>query len=80
MLLIITYYFAIFCRYDVEFKQEPFYTGGRVQVTADGGHLLATCRNAVKVIDMATGLVVNSIEEVNNGYFLLFFIINFGQR
>ena len=49
----------------MEFKQEPFYTGGRVQVTSDGGHLLATCRNAVKIIDMATGLVINSISEVS---------------
>ncbi|XP_067929652.1 transducin beta-like protein 3 [Watersipora subatra] len=49
--------------YEVEFRQEPFYTGGKVKVTTDGDYLLTTCRNSVKVIDMSSGLVVNSIYE-----------------
>ena len=55
---------VLHCRYDVEFKQEAFYTGGRVQVTTDGTHLLTTCREAVKVLDLSTGLVVNTLKEV----------------
>jgi hypothetical protein len=53
-------------RYEVEFKQDAFYTGGHVQVTTDGTHLLPTCRDSVKVVDLATGLVVNTISEVND--------------
>ncbi|KAF6039472.1 TBL3 [Bugula neritina] len=49
--------------YEVEFKQTAFYTGGKIHVTSDGSYLLTTCRNAVKIIDMDTGLVVSTIEE-----------------
>lgn len=52
-------------RYEVEFTQEAFYTGGRVQLTSDGQHLMSTCRDAVKVMDMKTGLVINTINEVS---------------
>lgn len=54
------------CSYDVEFKQEAFYTGGQVCVTNDGTHLMTTCRDSVKVLDLSTGLVVNTIKEVSH--------------
>ena len=45
-------------------KAEAFYTGGVVQFTNNGRHILTTCGSAVKVLSVDTGLVAKSIEEV----------------
>ena len=43
---------------------EPFYTGGVVQCSEDGQHMFCTCGSAVKVVQVETGRVEHSIEEV----------------
>lgn len=50
--------------YDLGEKTEAFYTGGVVQLSHDGHHLLTTCGSAVKVLSVDTGLVEKTIEEV----------------
>ena len=42
----------------------PFYTGGVVQCAEDGQHMFCTCGSAVKVVQVETGRVEHSIEEV----------------
>uniref|UniRef100_A0A670JU37 Transducin beta like 3 n=1 Tax=Podarcis muralis TaxID=64176 RepID=A0A670JU37_PODMU len=46
-----------------ELRIEPFYKGGRVQMTHDGEYMFCACDNKVNVVDVATGTVVNCIEE-----------------
>lgn len=46
---------------------EPFYTGGVVQCSEDGQHMFCTCGSAVKVVQVETGRVEHSIEEVSLG-------------
>lgn len=44
--------------------QEVFYTGGQVQCSEDGQHMFCTCGSAVKVVQVETGGVEQTIEEV----------------
>lgn len=44
--------------------QEAFYTGGQVQCSEDGQHMFCTCGSAVKVVQVETGGVEQTIEEV----------------
>lgn len=46
---------------------EPFYSGGVVQCSEDGQHMFCTCGSAVKVVQVETGRVEHSIEEVSLG-------------
>lgn len=52
--------------YELGEKTEAFYTGGGVQFSSDGRHVLTTCGSAVKVLSVDTGLVEKTIEEVRN--------------
>eukprot|EP00058_Branchiostoma_floridae_P020644 XP_002606134.1 hypothetical protein BRAFLDRAFT_88045 [Branchiostoma floridae] len=47
----------------VQAKIEPFYTGGRVQLSADGRHLFCTCGSKVQVLEVQTGKVQTSIQQ-----------------
>ncbi|XP_061455811.1 transducin beta-like protein 3 [Rhineura floridana] len=42
---------------------EPFYKGGRIQISQDGEYMFCACRSKVNVVDIATGAVVHSIEQ-----------------
>uniref|UniRef100_A0A670JVB8 Transducin beta like 3 n=1 Tax=Podarcis muralis TaxID=64176 RepID=A0A670JVB8_PODMU len=45
--------------YAISKRIEPFYKGGRVQMTHDGEYMFCACDNKVNVVDVATGTVVN---------------------
>ncbi|XP_035695414.1 transducin beta-like protein 3 isoform X2 [Branchiostoma floridae] len=47
----------------VQAKIEPFYTGGRVQLSADGRYLFCTCGSKVQVLEVQTGKVQTSIQQ-----------------
>ncbi|PIO16290.1 hypothetical protein AB205_0148650 [Aquarana catesbeiana] len=53
--------------YAVERRIEAFYKGGRVQINKDGTHLFCTCGNKVNILEIATGVIVRSIEQVMHG-------------
>ncbi|XP_077294139.1 transducin beta-like protein 3 [Arctopsyche grandis] len=46
--------------YDVEAEYRAFYTGGQVIWTNDGNHMLCHCNDAVKAIDLNSGLVTST--------------------
>ncbi|XP_066291530.1 transducin beta-like protein 3 [Branchiostoma lanceolatum] len=50
----------------VQGKIEPFYTGGRVQLSADGKHLFCTCGSKVQVLDVQTGKVQTSVQQADD--------------
>ncbi|XP_062388240.1 transducin beta-like protein 3 [Sardina pilchardus] len=49
--------------YAVSSKIEPFYKGGKVQISKDEKHIFCTCGTRINVLDIATGKVVHSIEQ-----------------
>uniref|UniRef100_A0A667YSF9 Transducin beta like 3 n=1 Tax=Myripristis murdjan TaxID=586833 RepID=A0A667YSF9_9TELE len=49
--------------YDVSNKIEPFYKGGKVQISKDEKHIFCTCGSRVNVLEISTGKVVHSIEQ-----------------
>ncbi|XP_033022978.1 transducin beta-like protein 3 [Lacerta agilis] len=49
--------------YAISKRIEPFYKGGPVQMTQDGEYMFCACENKVNVVDVASGTVVNCIEE-----------------
>ena len=51
--------------YELSRKNEAYYTGGHVQFTSDGRHVVTTCGSAVKVLTVDTGTVEKKIEEVS---------------
>eukprot|EP00983_Pelagomonas_calceolata_P079176 1154560-Pelagomonas_calceolata.AAC.22 len=46
---------------------EPYFTGGAARVTRDGKLLACVCGEEVKVVDIATGAVLRTIEGVRPG-------------
>ncbi|KAH0631762.1 hypothetical protein JD844_019528 [Phrynosoma platyrhinos] len=50
--------------YAVFRRIEPFYKGGRIQVNQDGEYIFCACGSKVNVVDISTGDVVRSIEQV----------------
>ncbi|XP_043945053.1 transducin beta-like protein 3 [Protopterus annectens] len=44
-------------------KIEPFYKGGKVQVSKDGKCIFCTCGTKINVLDITTGKVTQSIEQ-----------------
>ncbi|KAB0401451.1 hypothetical protein E2I00_009235, partial [Balaenoptera physalus] len=61
--------------YAVERKIEPFYKGGKVQVLAQGSrvldqtgqHLFCVCGTRVNILDVASGTMLQSLEQVRAG-------------
>ncbi|KAM6957199.1 transducin beta-like protein 3 [Aplochiton taeniatus] len=49
--------------YAVSSKIEPFYKGGKVQISKDEKYIFCTCGTRVNVLDIATGKIVHSIEQ-----------------
>lgn len=49
--------------YAVSSKIEPFYKGGKVQISKDEKHIFCTCGTRINVLDIATGKIVHSIEQ-----------------
>lgn len=50
----------------VKFKYEAFYTGGRIQHSADGSRIICGCGSEVKVVDVESGTIVKSIGKVED--------------
>uniref|UniRef100_A0A672Z3B4 U3 small nucleolar RNA-associated protein 13 C-terminal domain-containing protein n=1 Tax=Sphaeramia orbicularis TaxID=375764 RepID=A0A672Z3B4_9TELE len=51
--------------YAVSSKIEPFYKGGKVQVSKDEQYIFCTCGTRVNVLEISTGKIVHSIEHVS---------------
>ncbi|XP_069503403.1 transducin beta-like protein 3 [Ambystoma mexicanum] len=49
--------------YAVSRKIEPFYKGGKIQISKDGKNMFCTCGTRLNVLDIATGTVIHSIEQ-----------------
>ncbi|XP_062820586.1 transducin beta-like protein 3 isoform X1 [Anolis carolinensis] len=49
--------------YTIFRKIEPFYKGGRVQVSQDGDYMFCGCGSKVNVVEVSTGDVVRCIEQ-----------------
>ena len=50
--------------YRVRRKLEAFYTGGAVRLSQDGSLLACSCADEVKLVDVASGAVLRTIEGV----------------
>ncbi|KAK9978161.1 hypothetical protein ABG768_019927 [Culter alburnus] len=49
--------------YAVSSKIEPFYKGGKVQISRDEQYLLCTCGSKVNILQIDTGKIIHSIEQ-----------------
>ncbi|KAM9394310.1 transducin beta-like protein 3 [Pholidichthys leucotaenia] len=49
--------------YDVYSKIEPFYKGGKVQISNDEKYIFATCGSRVNVLEISSGKIVHSVEH-----------------
>ncbi|XP_006637433.2 transducin beta-like protein 3 [Lepisosteus oculatus] len=49
--------------YAVLDKIEPFYKGGKVQISTDENYIFCTCGTRVNVLEIATGKVIQRIEQ-----------------
>lgn len=49
--------------YAVSSKIEPFYKGGKVQISKDEKYVFCTCGTRVNVLQIVTGKIVHSIEQ-----------------
>jgi len=49
--------------YNVTTKLEPFFTGGKIQVTSDGEMILCQCGDKIQVIDTKSGKVAKSLKQ-----------------
>ncbi|TEA31814.1 hypothetical protein DBR06_SOUSAS8310041 [Sousa chinensis] len=49
--------------YAVERKIEPFYKGGKVQLDQTGQHLFCVCGTRVNILDVASGTMLQSLEQ-----------------
>ncbi|KAM4597791.1 transducin beta-like protein 3 [Polymixia lowei] len=49
--------------YEASSKIEPFYKGGKVQISKDEKHIFCACGSRVNVLEINTGKVVHSIEQ-----------------
>ncbi|XP_029364414.1 transducin beta-like protein 3 [Echeneis naucrates] len=49
--------------YAVSSKIEPFYKGGKVQISKDENHIFCTCGSRVNVLEISTGKIVHSVEH-----------------
>uniref|UniRef100_A0A6Q2YI19 U3 small nucleolar RNA-associated protein 13 C-terminal domain-containing protein n=1 Tax=Esox lucius TaxID=8010 RepID=A0A6Q2YI19_ESOLU len=51
------------CSYAVSSTIEPFYKGGKVQISKDEKYIFCTCGTRVNVLEIVTGKIVHSIEQ-----------------
>uniref|UniRef100_UPI003AAFAA71 transducin beta-like protein 3 n=1 Tax=Centroberyx gerrardi TaxID=166262 RepID=UPI003AAFAA71 len=49
--------------YAASSKIEPFYKGGKVQISKDEKYIFCTCGSHVNVLEISTGKIVHSIEQ-----------------
>ncbi|XP_028267812.1 transducin beta-like protein 3 [Parambassis ranga] len=49
--------------YAVSSKIEPFYKGGKVQISKDEKYIFCTCGSRVNVLEISTGKIVHSVEH-----------------
>ncbi|XP_069380930.1 transducin beta-like protein 3 [Paralichthys olivaceus] len=49
--------------YVVSSKIEPFYKGGKVQISNDEQHIFCTCGSRVNVLEISTGKIIHSVEH-----------------
>uniref|UniRef100_A0A8C4ERU6 Transducin beta like 3 n=1 Tax=Dicentrarchus labrax TaxID=13489 RepID=A0A8C4ERU6_DICLA len=45
-------------------KIEPFYKGGKVQISKDEKYIFCTCGSRVNVLEISTGKIIHSVEHV----------------
>uniref|UniRef100_A0A673XI20 Transducin beta like 3 n=1 Tax=Salmo trutta TaxID=8032 RepID=A0A673XI20_SALTR len=56
-------FFSSSCSYAVSSTIEPFYKGGKVQISKDEKFIFCTCGTRVNVLQIVTGKIVHSIEQ-----------------
>ncbi|XP_054851571.1 transducin beta-like protein 3 [Eublepharis macularius] len=49
--------------YAISRKIEPFYKGGRIQISQDGEYMFCSCGTKVHILCIATGALLHSIEQ-----------------
>lgn len=49
--------------YDVSSKIEPFYKGGKVQISKDEKYIFCTCGSRVNVLEISTGKIIHCVEH-----------------
>ncbi|TWW69934.1 transducin beta-like protein 3 [Takifugu flavidus] len=49
--------------YAVSSKIEPFYKGGKVQISKDENYIFCTCGSRINVLEISTGKIVHSVEH-----------------
>ncbi|KAK2915927.1 hypothetical protein QQF64_024326 [Cirrhinus molitorella] len=49
--------------YEVSGKIEPFYKGGKVQISHDEQYIFCTCGPRVNILQISTGKIIHSIEQ-----------------
>lgn len=49
--------------YAVSSKIEPFYKGGKVQISKDEKYIFCTCGSRVNVLEISTGKIIHSVEH-----------------
>lgn len=49
--------------YVVDSKIEPFYKGGKVQISNDEKYIFCTCESRVNVLEISTGKIVHSVQH-----------------
>ncbi|XP_038618458.1 transducin beta-like protein 3 [Tachyglossus aculeatus] len=49
--------------YAVSRKIEPFFKGGKIQISSDGRHMFCVCGSKLNVVDVATGAVEQRLEQ-----------------
>uniref|UniRef100_A0A8C3ANG6 Transducin beta like 3 n=1 Tax=Cyclopterus lumpus TaxID=8103 RepID=A0A8C3ANG6_CYCLU len=49
--------------YVVDSKIEPFYKGGKVQISKDEEYIFCTCESRVNVLEISTGKIVHSVQH-----------------
>uniref|UniRef100_A0A7N6BD59 U3 small nucleolar RNA-associated protein 13 C-terminal domain-containing protein n=1 Tax=Anabas testudineus TaxID=64144 RepID=A0A7N6BD59_ANATE len=54
---------VILCSYAASSKIEPFYKGGKVQISKDEKYIFCTCGSRVNVLEISTGKIIHSVEH-----------------
>uniref|UniRef100_A0A7N6B2A9 U3 small nucleolar RNA-associated protein 13 C-terminal domain-containing protein n=1 Tax=Anabas testudineus TaxID=64144 RepID=A0A7N6B2A9_ANATE len=65
---------VILCSYAASSKIEPFYKGGKVQISKDEKYIFCTCGSRVNVLEISTGKIIHSVEHAIYPIFVMFLV------
>uniref|UniRef100_A0A8C7Z0J4 Transducin beta like 3 n=1 Tax=Oryzias sinensis TaxID=183150 RepID=A0A8C7Z0J4_9TELE len=58
------FFIFLFFSYAVSSKIEPFYKGGKVQISNDEQYIFCTCGSRVNILEISTGKIVHCVEHM----------------